>query len=278
MRRRVRRSRGAEGGKIQSSVEARRRHLALAILGLGASIAACGEPQRPDADDRDPSAGGRPAPQAASSRRRAEVLGRSARGRPIRAIELGAPTPARTVLVVGCIHGTECAGTAVTRRLLAGAPPKRTRLWVIPQLNPDGHARGTRGNARGVDLNRNFPAEWRPIGRPGDPEYAGPRPLSEPESRIAVRLIRRIRPDVSIWFHQPEALVRAWGPSVPAARRYARLADERFRALPWLSGTAPNWQNRRLPSTASFVVELRTGPIAPPVARGHAEAIRRLAP
>ena len=133
-------------------------------------------------------------------------------------------------------------------------------------------------NARGVDLNRNFPAQWRPLGRRGDPEYAGPHPLSEPESRLAARLIRRIRPDVSIWFHQPESLVRAWGPSMAPARRYARLAGARFRALPWLSGTAPNWQNRRFHSTASFVVELPRSPVAPRTARRHAEAISRLAP
>ena len=208
---------------------------------------------------------------------RSEVLGRSSLGRPIRALALGDPASGRTVLVVGCIHGTECAGTAVTRRLAAGPVPLAFDLWVVHNLNPDGLALGVRQNGRGVDLNRNFPSEWRPIGRRWDPQYSGPRPLSEPETRIARRLVLRLRPDVTIWFHQPQAVVRAWGPSVPAARRYARLARVPFRAIRWPNGTAPNWQNHRVPGTASFVVELPPGPLRARAAARYARAARLVA-
>ena len=62
---------------------------------------------------------------------------------------------------------------------------------------------------------------------------------------------------MTIWFHQQaEPLVRAWGPSVPAARAYARLSGIGFVRLPWMDGTAPNWQNHRFAGTSSFVVEL----------------------
>jgi murein peptide amidase A len=222
--------------------------------------------------DREP-----PSSKAPPPVRRAERIGQSTQGRPIRGVAVGAPKSARTVIVVGCIHGTECAGMAITRELLAGPAPRQSRLWVIPNLNPDGHARGSRLNARGVDLNRNFPSDWRTNGQLGDPEYAGPRPLSEPESRAAVRLIRRARPRLTIWFHQPQDVVRAWGRSAGPARRYADRAGARFRALPWLSGTAPNWQNRRFRSGASFVVELPPGALPAEVARRHAESIRRFA-
>ena len=41
-----------------------------------------------------------------------------------------------------------------------------------------------------------------------------------------------------------------------------------FQAIPWPAGTAPNWQNRRFPGAASFVVELpRGGPAAVTEAR-----------
>jgi protein MpaA len=177
------------------------------------------------------------------------------------------------ILVVGCIHGDECAGTAVTGRLVRAGPPAGTRLWIVHDLNPDGHAAGTRQNGRGVDLNRNFGAMWRPIGRRGDPQYSGPRPWSEPETRLIRALILRVHPTVTIWFHQPQGLVRAWGRSIPAARRYARLAHEPFRALPWPNGTGPNWQNHRFPGVPSFVVELPPGPLSPAAAQRHVRAI-----
>jgi hypothetical protein len=205
------------------------------------------------------------------------ALGRSVRGRTIPAFRLGDRAGARRVLVVGCIHGDECAGTAVTRALVLGERLIAADLWVVPTLNPDGRVVGTRQNAHGVDLNRNFPSEWRPSGRPGDPEYPGRHPLSEPETRVAAALIRRIRPQLTIWFHQPQALVRAWGRSVRAARRYARLSGLPFRALRWPNGSGPNWQNRRFRRGASFVVELPPGPVSPAAAAQHVRAVLALA-
>jgi protein MpaA len=208
-------------------------------------------------------------------------IGRSARGRPIVATASGDPAAERRVLVVGCVHGDECAGLAVARRLdrgPRGCPPTGADVWVIPDLNPDGRAAGTRLNGRGVDLNRNFPVAWRPIGVRHDLEYSGPRPWSEPEARIARRVVRAFRPDVTIWFHQQaEPMVRAWGPSVPGARRYARAAGLPFRRLPWMDGTAPHWQNTAFPGTAAFVVELPYGPLRAAAAARHARAVFALA-
>jgi protein MpaA len=201
------------------------------------------------------------------------ALGVSVLGRPIEVIERGDPTSARKFLVVGCIHGDECAGAAVIRRLEAAPAPNSADLWLLPDLNPDGAAAATRQNGRGVDLNRNFPAGWRRT----DPGryWGGPRPLSEPESRIAARLVRTLQPVVTIWFHQPEAAVRAWGPSIRVARRYARLAGVPFRAIPWPPGTVPRWQNARLGQT-SFVVELPPGALSPAAARRYARAVLQL--
>jgi murein peptide amidase A len=208
-------------------------------------------------------------------------VGRSAGGRPIVATASGNPAAAERVLVVGCIHGTECAGMAVARRVLrgpAGCPPDDADIWTLPDLDPDGRATGSRLNGHGVDLNRNFSAGWRPIGVPGDLEHSGPRPFSEPETRTARAVVRALRPRLTVWFHQQaEALVRAWGPSVPAARRYARLVGLPFRRMRWPAGTAPHWQNTAFPGTASFVVELPPGPLSAAAARRHAHAVHVLA-
>jgi Zinc carboxypeptidase len=105
---------------------------------------------------------------------RTVLLGRSWQGRPIRAVEVGNRSGTR-VLVVGCIHGNETAGIAIAGALERLAPSDLD-LWVVPDLNSDGVAAGTRQNAHGVDLNRNFPWHWRPMSG----VYAsGPRPLSE---------------------------------------------------------------------------------------------------
>jgi protein MpaA len=189
------------------------------------------------------------------------VVGESAAGRPIELLEVGDLSLPGPLLVFGCIHGDECGASAL-RPLRGGCPDPYLHAYFVPDLDPDGSAAKSRLNARGVDLNRNFGAGWRPIGERGDLEYAGPRPFSEPETRLAARLIRRIQPQVTIWFHQDwgdRAYVRAWGQSVPAARRFAKLAGIEFRLMHWPAGTAPNWQNHRFPGTAAFVVETPRG-------------------
>lgn len=208
-------------------------------------------------------------------------VGTSAEDRPIELQEFGSDETGTRALVFGCIHGTECAASAIPR--FQYTCPTPGAVFYVPDLNPDGLANHTRLNGHGVDLNRNFSAGWQPIGVRWDPQYSGPRPLSEPETRLAARLIRRLHPDITIWFHQEaEPMVRAWGPSVPAARRFARYltpvrySSVPFRRLPWLAGTAPNWQNHAFPGAASFVVELPPGPVPHADARSIGGAVARL--
>jgi protein MpaA len=186
----------------------------------------------------------------------------------------------RRALVVGAVHGNEPAGRGVVRELRRGPAPRGLELWLIHDLNPDGTAAGTRQNARGVDLNRNFPHRWRAQGRPFDAFHSGRRPLSEPESRLAARLIRRLRPDVTIWYHQALSLVDVSSgadPEVP--RRYAGMVGLPAKpvGLGFLPGIATRWQNRSQPGTSAFVVELPGGPLSRAAARRHARAVRAVA-
>jgi murein peptide amidase A len=159
------------------------------------------------------------------------------------------------------VHGSESAGITVANRLQSIPIPPNLDLWVIPSANPDGVAQGTRTNGRGVDLNRNFGWHWRRIGRRGDLQYSGTGPLSEPETRLLVRTINRVRPDVTIWFHQPIGVVDESGGDPAVERRFATMAGMPLVRLPRYPGGVTNWQNANFPGTTAFVVELPPGPI-----------------
>jgi protein MpaA len=200
---------------------------------------------------------------------RLHPLGRSVEGRGIAAIEVGDPHAARKALVVGCIHGDEPAGIAVIAQL-ERARPRGVDLWLVPDLNPDGRARGTRGNAHGVDLNRNFPLRWR---RLHGAFYSGPRPLSEPESGVARRLILRLRPAVSIWFHQHLDVVDLSGGDAAVERGFARIARLPLRRLARYPGSVVGWENAVLPRSTAFVVELPAGAPTRRAAARYAAAV-----
>ena len=129
------------------------------------------------------------------------VIGKSVQGRDIRCRIFGDGD--ETILILAAIHGTEPAGTPLVERLAEVLQADRSLLegkqvLLIPVANPDGLSMGTRGNARGVDLNRNFEAANRENSR----QY-GMVGLSEPESRALHGLIVTYRPDRIISIHQP---------------------------------------------------------------------------
>jgi protein MpaA len=214
-----------------------------------------------------------PAPVAHASR--TVVVGHSVRGRPIVAHVIGATTAKRRVLVVGCVHGDERAGEAITRSLRRRAAPRGVALWLVDSFNPDGSAAHTRQNADGVDLNRNAPWHWRPLGGIFD---SGPRPLSEPESRAINRLVRRLHPALTIWYHQHAALVDdSAGGSRRIEARYARLVGLPLRRFGPPTGSITGWQNATFPRDTAFVVELPGGRLPGTAVTRHAGAVLALA-
>jgi protein MpaA len=194
-------------------------------------------------------------------------------------VRVGDRTSPRKLLVVGVIHGNEAAGLRVTRALRSLGGVAGADVWVVDSVNPDGVAHGRRQNARGVDLNRNFGRRWRRSTR-GGAYYSGSRPFSERESRIVRRWVERIRPVVTVWYHQPwgAVLMPCRGPA-PVERAYAKAA--RFPAKRCLGaglrGTATSWQNHALPGTRSFVVELPGRGVTAREARRHARTVAKLA-
>jgi murein peptide amidase A len=204
------------------------------------------------------------------------VVGHSVKGRAIVAYERGDPSAPAT-LVVGVIHGNETAGLAVIRRLRTMPLPAGVHLWLVPELNPDGVAAGTRQNAHGVDLNRNWPVDWKHNGVPWDGYYSGPRPMSEPENRAMRDFILRIKPALTIWYHQPLDEVYGSDPHVAVLKRYARLTGLPYHRLAAPPGAATRWERKHFPGGPHFVVEFPTGPISAATARRHAAAVIKLA-
>lgn len=158
------------------------------------------------------------------------TLGRSVEGRAIEAFVCGNASPT-TVLVLGGVHGDEPKGVFVARRLidvLMDQPREGefSHLIVVPVVNPDGYERRKRRNARGVDLNRNFPTEnWT-----GSPRrsrmHGGDSPASEPETRAVIDAVRRFSPARIITIHSiglERYCVNYDGPAGRLARTMARL-------------------------------------------------------
>lgn len=202
--------------------------------GLAASIilslVACrGAP--PTAHEPEPAA---PVAAAAPATARAtEPTGASLEGRPLEHVVLGSGP--RTVLFLASIHGDERSGTPLCEwlvetlerspELLAGV-----RAVVVARVNPDGVANGSRTNARGVDLNRNFPAASFAA-----TDRNGCAPLSEPESQHVHELLRRYPPQLVLSFHQAADLIDWDGPAQAWARALAEAAPLDMRRL----GTRP---------------------------------------
>jgi protein MpaA len=197
-------------------------------------------------------------------------------GRPITAVEFGDPSAERRLVVVGCIHGNEPAGIAIARQLERLTPQAGTNVWVIEDLNPDGVAANTRQNAGGVDLNRNFPSAWQPLESPGGLMYSGPASLSEPESRLAVDFLNKVRPTVSIWYHQHLDLVDLSGGDASLEQRYAAMVGLPARQLQRYPGSATSWENDAFPGSTAFVVELPAGSLSEATANRHAAAALKI--
>ncbi len=131
-------------------------------------------------------------------------------------------------------------------------------------------AAGTRQNAHGVDLNRNFPARWQ---AQSGTFASGPHPLSEPEARIAYRLILRVHPAVSIWFHQHENLVDDSSGNRALERRFAEAVELPVHSLARYGGSVVTWESARFPGTSPFVVELPPESLSPAAVESFVDAV-----
>ncbi len=142
------------------------------------------------------------------------VYGHSVDGRPLTAVTLGDGN--NVTMILGGIHGNEHSAPGLVEDLKSYLEHHTEALdgctvVLVPHVNPDGDAAGTRANADGVDLNRNFPVDWMPK-RPGIELSPGTEPLSEPEASALVSLLKFVKPSKLISVHQPFGCLLPSGP------------------------------------------------------------------
>ncbi len=202
-----------------------------------------------------------------------ETIGYSTQGRAVNAYIFGSGTD--SIVYTGAIHGNERSTRLLMERwkdeLEANVRsiPQGKTVVVIPQLNPDGVATGSRVNTRNVDLNRNFStSDWRKdITDVNNRPFAGgggAEAMSEAETRTISGYIQRLRPSLVLSYHSIGGLVAAnqAGNSAARASLYSQLSGYRnttgqtsttFEYA--VSGTADDWYAEKL-GVASVLVEL----------------------
>lgn len=164
-----------------------------------------------------------------------EVYGESVMGTALRYIPCKGEC---RLLVFAGIHGEEPESTFLLSRCLRAFDQPFGNIAFILCANPDGMTLGTRGNANGVDLNRNFPtSNWNAgdvlsrsvLEASRDTALsAGSSAGSEPEVSALLRLVETLRPQSVLSIHAPIGCVDA--------PRRTPLVDSLCRSfnLPWL--------------------------------------------
>ena len=163
------------------------------------------------------------------------VASNSIKGTPIFQRDVISDNAHLRVLVIGGIHGDELSSTALVLNWIGAAmeTPSNIHWRFVPLMNPDGmlQDKPTRTNARGVDLNRNFPTPnwdkeaphyWRQRTKNDPRRYPGPQPLSEPESRWLHDQMAQWKPNLIVSVHAPYGVLDFDGPTV-APQRLGRL-------------------------------------------------------
>src|SRR3989338_7408271 len=135
------------------------------------------------------------------------ILGKSVKGVDIKGYSFGDESSFNKTLIIGGVHGVEPQSKEFCDLYIEEIKnkpfPEDFYLLIISCLNPDGLSLKTRGNANGVDLNRNFPStSWKSVPVSGHSAYhPGSEPASEPETKVIVNLLKKYNFKKNIAIH-----------------------------------------------------------------------------
>ncbi len=175
------------------------------------------------------------------------IIGYSEEKRPLEVFRFG-NGPKAKLIVAGIHGGYEWNTVALANELIVylndhpEVVPADTTLYILPNLNPDGYARvhGVEGrvNANGVDLNRNWPYNWKSDwNRDGcwiwRPVTGGDYEASEAETKALIAYIDSVKPTALISYHSAALGIFAGGlPEFPPSVRLAEAVAE-VTNYPW---------------------------------------------
>ncbi len=202
-----------------------------------------------------------------------DVIGRTVRGEKLRAIRIGKAK--RRLGLVGALHAGESGPELMLpafERILAEHKDLLTKVSIlaVASVNLDERRRLAEGvpwylrtNANGVDLNRNYPADWDSVdygyglitSDPDSMTYRGPEPASEPETRAVMELLRSEPVEAVFSFH---CLASICGSQLLGPKCAAKDSDYRAKCLD-LAGTFCRGMDPSAPADGVFRLGTSSG-------------------
>lgn len=250
-------------------------------------------------------------------------IGTSEDGRTIWCLRIGNPSAGRKIVIDAGIHAREWLnpqmlmrkGEEVLRQYADyKAALNRACLYVVPMINPDGvsisqsgfgairspklrklciktkaSSRTWKANARGVNLNFNFPGGWNKKGKKKKPDgisYPGEKASSEKETKAMIRFINSLSGIQNVLNYHSTGSILYWNYNVesnaPLYEKQSALAQKvnsftGYRLMPKSISTDPNggfgdWliYNKKIPN-----VTIETGSVMSPLPHSQLKKITK---
>ena len=196
------------------------------------------------------------------------------------------------VIAQYAIHAREYITTylAIMQAKDFAARGKKGTVYFIPAVNVDGIVQAIyddgnyKANARGVDLNVNFDANWgqgeKNVGRKAPENYIGERPFSEAETRALRDFTLKIMPDITVSYHSKGEEIyweffqsdKARSRDLIIAKAVSAAAGYPLKSAGRSAGGYKDWCVQKL-GIPALTIEVGSDLLSHPIGKEHAEEI-----